>query len=96
MSTSNREKSKLDLKETMLHSRRGSTVSRFIESMNILDYKDKTFEQIIIDLLIKFDKINGLGRLTAYDITAAICKYYDIEITKYISLVLVLGEQPNY
>jgi hypothetical protein len=81
----------LDLKETMRHSRRGAIVTRFIETMNISDYKDKTFEQIIIDLLIKFDKKNGLGRLTAYDISAAICKYYDIEITK----IYIIGPGPR-
>lgn len=56
MSTSNREKSKLDLKESMRHSRRGATVTRFIESMNISDYKDKTFEQIIMILLVNLIK----------------------------------------
>ncbi len=88
--SSNHEKS-LDLNETMQHSRRGAIVTRFIETMNISDYKDKTFEQIIIILLNKFDKINGLGRLTAYDISAAICKYYDIEITK----VWIIGPGPR-
>ncbi len=82
---------KLDFNEVMLHSRRGAIVTRFIETMNISDYKDKTFEQIIIDLLIKFDQINGLGRLTAYDISAAICKYYGIEITK----VWIIGTGPR-
>lgn len=69
----------------------GATVTRFIESMNISDYKDKTFEQIINDLLHKFDKIIGLGRLTAYDISAAICKYYDIKITK----IYIIGPGPR-
>jgi hypothetical protein len=82
---------KPDFNEVMRHSRRGEIVTRFIETMNISDYKDKTFEQIIIDLLIKFDKINGLGRLTAYDITAAICKFYDNEITK----VWIIGPGPR-
>lgn len=81
---------KPDFSEVMGHSRCGSTVTRFIESMNISDY-NKTFEQIIIDLLNKFDKINGLGRLTAYDMTAAICKYYGKEITK----VYIIGPGPR-
>ena len=51
----------------------------------------KTFEQIINNLLHRFDKILGLGRLTAYDISAAICKYYDIEITK----VWIIGPGPR-
>lgn len=82
---------KPDFTEVMQHTRRGSIVTRFIQSMNILEYKDKTFEQIIIDVLNKFDKINGLGRLTAYDMSAAICKYYDIEITK----IYIIGPGPR-
>lgn len=81
---------KPDFSEVMQHTRRGSIVTRFIQCMNISDY-NKTFEQIIINLIVNFDKINGLGRLTAYDISAAICKYYDIEITK----VYIIGPGPR-
>ena len=81
---------KPDYSEVLQHTRRGAIVTRFIQSMNISDY-NKTFELIIIDLLIKFDKINGLGRLTAYDISAAICKYYGKEITK----VYIIGPGPR-
>lgn len=81
---------KPDFNEVIQHSRRGSIVTRFIQSMNISEY-NKTFEQIIINLLIKSDKILGLGRLTAYDIAAAICKYYGNEITK----VYIIGPGPR-
>ncbi len=54
-------------------------------------FQNKTFEDIIIEIYNICVNIKGLGMLTVYDITAAICRYYKINIDK----VFIIGNGPK-
>ena len=54
-------------------------------------FKNKTFEDIIIEIYNICINVKGLGMLTVYDITSAICRYYKINIDK----VFIIGNGPK-
>lgn len=54
-------------------------------------FQNKTFENIILEIYNICVNIKGLGMLTVYDITAAICRYYKINIDK----VFIIGNGPK-
>jgi len=55
------------------------------------DYKNNTFEEIYIDIHNICHPVPGLGLLTIYDITSAICRYYNVIIDK----VYIIGNGPK-
>lgn len=58
---------------------------------SISQYKNKTFEEIICEIHRICENVKGLGMLTMYDITSAICRYYNISINK----VYIIGNGPK-
>jgi hypothetical protein len=55
------------------------------------NYENKTFEEIIFDIYGICDSVKGIGMLTIYDISSAICRYYKINIDK----VYIIGNGPK-
>ena len=53
--------------------------------------KNKTFEEILLEIYNISSNIKGVGMLSVYDITAAICRYYKINIDK----VYIIGKGPK-
>jgi hypothetical protein len=58
---------------------------------NILqDYSGKSFEEILLTVYNICEQAKGVGLLTIYDITAAICRYNNINIER----VYIIGRGP--
>ena len=58
---------------------------------NILqDYSGKSFEEILLIVYNICEQAKGVGLLTIYDITAAICRYNNINIER----VYIIGRGP--
>jgi len=77
--------------EAINHCRWKKTLYSVIKKINIVDYKNKTFEEIIFDIYNICDNVKGVGMLTIYDITSAVCRYYNIIIDK----VYIIGNGPK-
>lgn len=77
--------------EAYEHCRHKKKLVDSLKKINILDYKNKTFEEIIIEIYSIFEGVKHVGPLTKYDITSAICRYYNINIDK----VYIIGGGPN-
>ena len=77
--------------EAINHCRWKKALYSILEKINIDNYKNKTFEEIIFEIYNVCDNIKGVGILTIYDITSAICKYYKINIDK----VYIIGNGPK-
>jgi hypothetical protein len=77
--------------EAINHCRWKKVLYQILKDINIQDYKNKTFEEIICQIYDICYKVNGIGMLTIYDITSAICRYYKINIEK----VYVIGNGPK-
>ena len=68
--------------EAISHCRWKKVLKEFLKTINIKNYKNKTFEEIISNIYNLCENIKGLGILTTYDITSAICRHYNINIDK--------------
>lgn len=77
--------------EAICHCRHKKKLLDFLKDINIITYENKTFEEIIIDIHNKCIHIKGLGLLTIYDTTIAICNYYKVIIDK----VYIIGGGPK-
>ena len=77
--------------EAISHCRWKYVLLKYLEELNILDYKNKNFEEIFIMIYNSCQSIKGLGMLTIYDITSGICKYYNINIDN----VYIIGNGPK-
>ena len=77
--------------EAISHCRWKKALMPIIEKINMSDYNTKTFEQIISEISNMCKDVNGLGMLAVYDITAAICRYYNINIDK----IYIVGNGPK-
>ena len=62
-----------------------------LQEENLSLFSDNTFEEILMTVKNICDKVNGTGRLSMYDITAAICRYNKINISK----VYIVGGGPR-
>jgi len=78
--------------EAFGHCRHTKKLKAFLTNIiDIKSYKDMSFESIFIsihDLCLNKD---GLGPLVIYDLTAAICRFYKINIDK----VYIIGNGPK-
>lgn len=54
-------------------------------------YENKTFEEIIVEIYSICVNVKGVGLLAVYDITAALCRHYEINIDK----VYIIGNGPK-
>lgn len=77
--------------EAYSHVRWKYKMSQLVEQINITDYQYYTFEEIIIKIYDIVKPIKGLGMLVVYDITSAICRYYNKNIEK----VYIVGGGPQ-
>ncbi len=77
--------------EAISHCRWKKTLYSVLKKINIVDYENKTFEEIISEIYNFCDDVKGVGMLTIYDITSAICRYYKINIYK----VYIIGSGPK-
>jgi hypothetical protein len=68
-----------------------TSIKKYIIKINLLSYKNKNFEEIHNEIYNICKEKNGLGNLVVYDITAAICRYYNINIEK----VYIIGSGPR-
>ena len=77
--------------EAQKHCRWKKVLDNVLKEINISIYENKIFEQIIIDIYGICKNIRGIGILTVYDITSAICRHYKINIDK----VYIIGNGPK-
>lgn len=77
--------------EAIDHCRWKKVLHSFLKKINIFDYENKTFEEIIFEIYNICENIKGIGMLTVYDITSAICRFYKINIDK----VFIIGNGPK-
>jgi hypothetical protein len=77
--------------EAINHCRWKKALYSLLKKIRIFDYENKTFEEIIFDIYNICYNVKGLGILTIYDITSAICRYYNIIIDK----VYIIGNGPK-
>ena len=77
--------------EAIDHCRWKKALHSILKQINIVNYENKTFEEIIFEIYNICDNVKGVGMLTIYDITAAICSYYTINIDK----VYIIGNGPK-
>jgi hypothetical protein len=77
--------------EAINHCRWKKVLYAVLKDINILHYKNKTFDEIMIKIYSICKTIKGIGMLTMYDITSAICRYYQIRIDR----VYIVGKGPK-
>ena len=77
--------------EAERHCRWKGALRNVLKEINIAEYKDKPFEEIIAAVYSICRPIKGLGPLTMYDITAEICRYHRIHIER----VYIIGGGPR-
>ena len=77
--------------ETISHCRWKTVLHAVLKEIDISKYENKNFEEIIVEIYGICNKVKGLGMLTIYDITSAICRYYKINIDK----VYIIGKGPK-
>jgi len=77
--------------EAKNHCRWKKALESVLIQINIDDYKNKSFEEIIIEIYNMCNKVKGVGMLCVYDITSAICRFYKININK----VYIIGSGPK-
>ena len=58
---------------------------------NLHEFKSKNFNEILLFVYNICDKVEGIGMLTIYDITSAICRYNKINIEK----IYIIGKGPK-
>ena len=62
-----------------------------LQEYNLHQFAGKRFDEIILCVYNICDKVKGIGMLTIYDITSAICRYNKIIIDK----VYIIGKGPK-
>ena len=77
--------------EAISHCRWKKVLRGVLQNINISDYNNKTFEEIIKGIHTICDNVTGIGMLATYDITSAICRHYKINIDK----VYIVGKGPK-
>ena len=77
--------------EAIDHCRWKTVLRGVLENIRMSDYENKSFEEIIVSIHEICSKVNGLGMLTVYDITSAICRNYGIIIDR----VYIVGNGPK-
>jgi hypothetical protein len=77
--------------EALSHSRREKLLFDTINTIDIKNFKNKTFDEIYISMHELCKTKDQLGPLTTYDLTSGICKYYNILIDK----VFIVGNGPK-
>ena len=77
--------------EALSHCRWKTVLKKNKHKRKIKNFKNNNFAEIIIKVYTIFKNIKGIGMLSMYDISAGICRYYDIKIDK----VYIIGNGPK-
>jgi len=77
--------------EAISHCRWKKALHGILKDINISDYNNKTFEEIITEIHNICKNTDGIGMLAIYDITSAICRHYKVNIDK----VYIIGKGPK-
>jgi len=77
--------------EAINHCRWKKTLFTVLDKLDIKEFENKSFEEIIIIIFNLCIDLDGLGMLVIYDITSGICKYYGKNIDK----VFIVGKGPK-
>jgi hypothetical protein len=77
--------------EAISHCRWKKALHNILQGIDISIYHNKTFEEIMIANYNICKDVQGIGMLATYDITAAICRHYNINIDK----VYIVGKGPK-
>ena len=77
--------------EALSHCRWKTVLKKNKHKIKIKHFKNMTFEQIIFKVHSIFKNIKGIGMLSMYDISAGICRHYNINIDK----VYIIGNGPK-
>jgi len=77
--------------EALSHCRWKTVLKKNKHKIKIKNFKNKNFEEIMVKVYTIFKNIKGIGMLSMYDISAGICRYYDVKIDK----VYIIGNGPR-
>lgn len=77
--------------EALSHCRWKTVLKKNKHKIKIKHFKNLTFEEIIFKVHSIFKNIKGIGMLSMYDISAGICRHYNINIDK----VYIIGNGPK-
>jgi hypothetical protein len=78
-------------REAISHCRWKKVLYPVLEKIKIEEYKNKNFEEVFRSISILCQSVKGIGTLTIYDISAAICRFHTIHIDK----VYIIGNGPK-
>ena len=81
----------INFEEAESHCRWKTVLRSVLIKINVPKYEKCSFESIICDIYSLCEGVKGIGMLSVYDITSAICKYYKINIEK----VYIIGNGPK-
>jgi len=73
------------------HCRWKKVLMPILTNINVNEYRGKTFDEVLQNIIELCKPITGLGMLTIYDITSAICRHNKIIIDK----VFIIGGGPK-
>lgn len=77
--------------EAISHCRWKKVLRNILQGIDISIYNNKTFEEIMIAIYNICKDVQGIGMLATYDISAAICRHYNVNIDK----VYIVGKGPK-
>jgi hypothetical protein len=78
--------------EAIDHCRWKKVLHSVLKKINVSNYNNNnTFEEIFLQIYIICNDVKGIGTLTIYDISAAICRFYKINIDR----VYIIGNGPK-
>lgn len=78
--------------EAINHCRWKKVLHSVLKKINVSDFNNNnTFEEIFLQIYIICNDVKGIGTLTIYDISAAICRFYKINIDR----VYIIGNGPK-
>ncbi len=77
--------------EAYSHCRWKSVLRQVLESLDVSQYRGQTFDQIFLCIYEICKDVKGVGMLSMYDITSAICRKYNTPIDK----VYIIGGGPK-
>jgi hypothetical protein len=84
--------SKNVFQEAIDHCRWKTTLNDMLHnSIRLQDYRDMSFQDIFESVSTICSQTKGIGMLTTYDITAAICRHYSVNVNK----VYIIGNGPK-
>jgi len=77
--------------EALSHCRWKTVLKKNKHKIKINHFKNMKFEEIMVKVHSIFKNIKGIGMLSMYDISAGICRYYNVNIDK----VYIIGNGPK-